>query len=137
MPNGWMMQSVWSRAPALAAQHHCRGREVILRFLFFQLTSPDCQNCRDEGNKNMGLSSIRATRSKERFLTTKRKVFASFAQLLVSELNLAQALVLVTIRSNWIPHQKTLIALCRSSDEKGVVKVSSNSFNLITMNDSV
>lgn len=85
----------------------------------------------------MGLSSIRATRSKERFLTTKRKVFASFAQLLVSELNLAQALVLVTIRSNWIPHQKTLIALCRSSDEKGVVKVSSNSFNLITMNDSV
>ncbi|KAK4827071.1 hypothetical protein QYF61_014145 [Mycteria americana] len=51
----------------------------------FHLTSPDCQNCRDEGNKNTGLSSVTTKRSKKRLLTTKRKVFTSFAPLLVSE----------------------------------------------------
>lgn len=50
--------------------------------------------------------------SEKRCLATKSKVFTSFAPLLVSGLNLAQVLVLVTIRSNWTPHQKYLIAPC-------------------------
>lgn len=74
--------AVWGRAPSLAAQHHRRGTEVILRFL--QLTSPDCQNRRDEANENMGLSNATTKHSKKRLLTTKRKMLTSFAPLFVS-----------------------------------------------------
>lgn len=81
-------------------------------FPVLHLRSPDCPNCRDEGKKNTGFSSVMAQDSEKRYLATKGKVFASFAPLFVSGLNLAQVLVFVTIGSNWTPHQKYLIALC-------------------------